>query len=200
MTGLEERLKDVTIHVRHDFDPLFAALASLPSVVARGDSLELPIGPTTQLHATKSGHLTLTKITPLGGLPELLDAMRAKGNERRSVRPTPLHLWRDDFILWGFREQRGSTTEEAGYACIPVFEPGEDAAVMAALEKKWGPGSDELIHLFGSDVESRKFGNGWWVVDLRRYRLVKPTSQLLLFYAAPLSELAEIGPSCLRDE
>ena len=199
VTRRDERLEAITILFRQDFAPMFEALASLPSAEVRGDELEIAVGPTTQLWTSRKGFLTLYKVTPLARLPEVLDSMRAEGNGARVLRPTRLHLQRGDFIFDGYREGSGSTAKEAGYTCIPVWQPGQDAAVMEALAGRWGHGHDEPIDLFGDEIEARVFESGWLVVDLRRHSSLEPPRQLLIFYSLPTSALGALGPHCEPD-
>jgi hypothetical protein len=53
-------LQEVSIDVERDADEMFERLAALPSVGRRGDGiLEIAVGPTTHLLASKTGNLTL---------------------------------------------------------------------------------------------------------------------------------------------
>lgn len=201
VTRKDQRLEWVSITVSRDPAALFETLAKVPSVVLRDgrERLDLAIGPTTYLVAWPSGEVELFKVTPLSDLPELLGAMRSEGNVQRMLRPTRLHVGHDDFGFFSYREQRGTTTWEAGFTCIPVREPGDDEAVMGALARQWGKGRDETIVL-GAEVGARLFENGWVAVDLRTYPGLRTTSQMILFYGSPSTALSELGPRCDPDE
>jgi hypothetical protein len=202
VTRRDQQLNWVSIKVSRDPAALFEMLAKVPSVVFRDgrERLDLAIGPTTHLVAWPGGEVELFKVTPLRGLPELLGAMRSEGNVQRMLKPTRLHLGRDDFGFFSYREQRGSTTWEAGYTCIPVSEPGDDKELMAALAQHWGKGRDETIGLLGVEVGARLFENGWVAVDLRTYPGLRTTSQMILFYGSPSTALSELDPRCDPDE
>jgi hypothetical protein len=195
-------LEEVSISISHDRAKLFEDLARIPSVVLRDDErLDLGIGATTHLVAWKHGDVELYKVTPLSDLPELLDGMRSERFVARSLRPTRLHLERDEFWFHGFREQRGTTTYEAGFTCIPVGRPGDENEVMAALSRRWGNGKNERIELrSGRMGMARVFERGWVVADLRTYTLPARTSQLLVFYGGRDTGLFEIDPACAPDE
>ncbi|MBL9026143.1 MAG: hypothetical protein JNL21_28375 [Myxococcales bacterium] len=202
VTRKDQRLSWVSITVSRDPAALFETLAKVPSVVFRDgrERLHLAIGPKAYLVAWPSGNVELFKVTPLSDLPELLGGMRSEGNVQRMLRPTRLHVGRDDFGFFSYREQRGTTTWEAGYTCIPVSEPGDDEAVMGALARHWGKGRDETIQVLGAELGARLFENGWVAVDLRTYPGLRRTSQMILFYGSPSTALSELGPHCDPDE